>query len=300
MVRLPADIAHKALVQTLDFFTPVVNDPYSFGLVSAANALSDVYAMGGEPWCAMNIVCFPGKGMSEDILAAILQGGADKLAEAGVVLAGGHSVDDPEIKFGLSVTGFVDARSFAANTGLEAGQQLLLTKPLGTGILATALKARWEGEEAIERQIVQTAARLNRGPARVIRELGLKAATDVTGFGLGGHLLEMANASGVRVRLWAEAIPALPQTRELAAMGLVPGGSHANRLHRQHETCVASGLDPFVLDLVFDAQTSGGMVLALAPEQMTDAVAMLAESGDDAYHIGEVLKDTTLQKLEIF
>ena len=299
VVRLPANIANKALVQTLDFFTPVVNDPYSFGLVSAANALSDVYAMGGEPWCAMNIVCFPGTGMPEDILAAILRGGADKLAEAGVVLAGGHSVDDPEIKFGLSVTGFVDAHSFAANTGLEPGQQLVLTKPLGTGILATALKARWEGEEAIERLIVQTAARLNKGPARVIRELGLKAATDVTGFGLGGHLLEMANASGVRVHLWAEAIPALPRTRELAAMGLVPAGSHANRLHRQHETCIANGLNPFVLDLVFDAQTSGGMVLALAPEQMDAAVAMLAESGDDAYHIGEVLQDNGLQKLEI-
>ena len=302
VVRLPDGLAASgmALVQTLDFFTPVVNDPYSFGLVSAANALSDVYAMGGEPWCAMNIVCFPGTGMDEEILAAILQGGADKLAEAGVVLAGGHSVDDPEIKYGLSVTGFVDARSFAANTALQPGQQLVLTKPLGTGILATAVKAQWEGEEEIERQLVQTAARLNRGPGLVIRELGLKAATDVTGFGLGGHLLEMANASGVRIRLWAEAIPALPRTRELASMGLVPAGSHANRLHRQRETLTQEGLDPFVLDLVFDAQTSGGMVLALDPGQMDTALAMLAASGDDAFHIGEVLPDNGLQKLEIF
>ena len=299
VVRLPDNIAGKALVQTLDFFTPVVNDPYSFGLVSAANALSDVYAMGGEPWCAMNIVCFPGTGMDEDILAAILQGGADKLAEAGVVLAGGHSVNDPEIKFGLSVTGFVDAGSFAVNTGLEPGQQLLLTKPLGTGILATALKARLEDEDETERLIVQTASRLNKGPGRVIRELGLKAATDVTGFGLGGHLLEMANASGVRIHLWGDAIPALPRTRELAAMGLVPAGSHANRLHRQSETSVASGLDRFVLDLVFDAQTSGGMVLALAPEQMGTAITMLSESGDTAYHIGEVLQDNGSKKLEI-
>ena len=211
VVRLPAG---KALVQTVDFFTPIVNDPYNFGQIAAANALSDVYAMGGEPWCAMNILCFPVRDLPEEALTAILAGGADKIIEAGAVLAGGHSVDDPEVKYGLAVSGLVDPDSFAANTNLEPGQTLVLTKSLGTGILATAVKAGWDGADELEQALVANSARLNAAPALVIRELKLKAATDITGFGLGGHLLEMAAASNVRVRIEAEALPALPREKD--------------------------------------------------------------------------------------
>ena len=290
VVRLPerAGRPDMALVQTVDFFTPVVNDPYTFGRIAMANALSDVYAMGGEPWCAMNIVCFPITELPGDVLSAILAGGADTLAEAGVVLAGGHSVNDPEIKYGAAVSGFVDAASFAANTGLKPGCQLILTKALGTGILSTAVKADWEGHEEFERVLAASSGRLNKGPADVIRRLGLKAATDITGFGLGGHLLEMALASNVAVHLDPAAIPALPHAAELAAVGLVPAGSHANRLYRMPETRIADDVDPVIIDLILDAQTSGGIVLAVPEADVSAALAMLADSGDSAFRIGEV------------
>ncbi len=285
IVRMPPG---KALVQTLDFFTPIVNDPYSFGQIAAANALSDVYAMGGEPWCAMNILCFPVRDLPEEVLTAILAGGADKVIEAGAVLAGGHSVDDPEIKYGLAVTGLVDPDSFAANVNLKPGQVLILTKSLGTGILATAVKANWDGADELEQALIANSARLNAAPAMVIRELKLKAATDITGFGLGGHLLEMAAASNVNVRIEADALPALPRVLELAGMGLLPAGSHANKRYRQPDTLVASGVDPLRVDLAFDAQTSGGIVLALAPDQVGTALALLKEHGETGHVIGSV------------
>ena len=286
VVRLPAG---KALVQSVDFFPPVVNDPYAFGQIAAANALSDIYAMGGEPWCAMNIVCFPLRDLPRETLTAILAGGADKLAEAGAILAGGHSVDDPEVKFGLAVSGLVDPDSIATNTGLKPGNILVLSKPLGTGILATAIKAGWEGADDLEKNLIATAARLNQGPAKVIREFRLEAATDITGFGLGGHLLEMATASNVCIELEAGALPALPRALELASVGLLPSGSHANKRFRQPDTCVASGVDPLRVDLVFDAQTSGGIVLALRPEQVRPALALLEDQGDSGWVIGRVL-----------
>ena len=285
IVRLPAG---KALVQTLDFFTPIVNDPYSFGQIAAANALSDVYAMGGEPWCAMNILCFPVRDLSEEVLTAVLAGGADKIAEAGAVLAGGHSVDDPELKYGLAVSGLVDPNSFAANTNLAPGQILVLTKALGTGILATAVKAGWDGADELERALVANSARLNAAPGLVIRELKLKAATDITGFGLGGHLLEMAAASNVAVRIEAESLPALPRALELAGVGLLPAGSHANKRYRQPDTQIGPGVDPLRVDLAFDAQTSGGIVLALAPNQVDAALALLKEHGETGQVIGSV------------
>lgn len=285
VLRIPQG---KALVQTLDFFPPIVNDPYAFGQIAAANALSDVYAMGGEPWCAMNIVCFPVRDMPESVLTAILAGGAAKIAEAGAALAGGHSVDDPEIKYGLAVSGFVDPEGYADNRRLEPGQTLMLTKPLGTGILATAVKAGWERADALEAALIANAARLNEAPARVIRELSLKAATDVTGFGLGGHLLEMAAASGVSISVHAEALPALPQALELASMGLLPAGSHANKKYREKDTLVHADVDPLYVDLVFDAQTSGGIVLALFPEQVEAARGILSASGDSGWIIGTV------------
>ena len=296
VVRLPPG---KALVQSVDFFPPVVNDPYAFGQIAAANALSDIYAMGGEPWCAMNIVCFPQRDLPREVLTAILAGGAGKLAEAGALLAGGHSVDDPEVKFGLAVSGLVDPDNMATNTGLRPGDILVLTKPLGTGILATAVKARWEGADDLEKALIATAARLNKGPAKVIRDLRLEAATDITGFGLGGHLLEMAAASNVCIELEAGALPALPRALELASIGLVPAGSHANRRFRQPDTRVASGVDPLRVDLVFDAQTSGGIVLALRPEQVQPALVLLEDQGDSGWIVGSVLAPQDGPRLHI-
>ncbi len=273
----------------MDFFTPIVNDPYWFGQIAAANSLSDVYAMGGEPWTVMNIVCFPIKTMGKDVLRSILQGGMDKTLEAGAVLAGGHSVEDDEIKYGLSVTGAVDPGSFASNKGLCEGDQLLLTKPLGTGVLATALKADWDGAERFEKIVHKWASKLNSAGGRVIRELGVKGATDVTGFGLGGHILEMAEASGVAVELWLDKVPFIDDVVDLASMGLIPAGSFANRNYCSKMVETASGLDSIKTDLVFDAQTSGGLIIALKEDQLERARDILLEAGDLAVHIGQVV-----------
>ena len=280
----------KALVQTVDFFTPIVNDPYRFGQRAAANALSDVYAMGGEPYAAMNIVCFPIKDQGHEVLQDILRGGYDKVREAGAVLAGGHSVEDPEIKFGLAVSGVVDPEGYATNSGLRPGDELILTKPIGTGVLATAIKGKWENADELEDILHATAARLNSAGAEVIRRFGLRGATDVTGFGLGGHVLEMARASGVVVELFLGAVPFLPHAVELAGMGLLPAGSFANKHFCDSRVRVATGLETVRVDLVFDAQTSGGLVLAVPPEHVIDACRMLEAAGDMAARVGRVLE----------
>lgn len=278
----------KALVQTLDFFTPIVNDPYRFGRIAATNALSDVYVMGGEPVCAMNIVCFPSKTLDLTILRDILRGGRDVLFEAGAALVGGHSVDDPEIKYGLSVTGAVDPSGFATNAGLSPGDRVLLTKPLGTGVLASAIKAKWDGADALEELLYQWAGRSNRLAGEAIRRFGLKAATDVTGFGLGGHLLEMAQASGVRIEIVSQAVPVLPEALTLAGMGLVPVGSHANRNFCAQTVEIADSLAPALRDCLFDAQTSGGAVLAVPKGKRGDVVAFLEDAGESVWEIGRV------------
>ncbi len=279
----------KALVQTVDFFTPIANDPFRFGQIAAANALSDVYAMGGEPLAAMNIVCFPIKVMDKSVLRDIILGGLDKVREAGAVLAGGHSVEDNEIKYGLAVSGVVDPNHFAVNAGLRPGDELLLTKPLGTGILATAVKGDWQDADAMEDDLWRVTSRLNAVGGAVIRELGLKAATDVTGFGLGGHVLEMAGASKVVCELHLEAMPLLPRVMDLAGMGMIPAGSFANKGFCAKSVRVADGADPLLVDIAFDAQTSGGLVLAVPPDLVDRAVAMLEAGGDMAARIGRVL-----------
>jgi len=288
VVRLPGST--QGLVQTVDFFTPIVNDPYHFGRIAAVNALSDVYAMGGMPLAAMNIVCFPAKTMDTAILTEILRGGLAAVLEAGAVPAGGHSVEDKEIKYGLAVSGLVDADGFASNTGLVPGDVLLLTKPLGTGVLATALKADFGDAATLEGLLFQWAGRLNAAGGRVIRELGLKAATDVTGFGLGGHVLEMAAASQVAVELRLADIPFLPEAVELAGLGMLPAGSFANKAYCATTVSVAPGLDPIKTDLVFDAQTSGGLVLAVPETKVEAARKILLEAGDLAAIIGRVVQ----------
>lgn len=280
----------KALVQTVDFFTPVVDDPYRFGRIAAVNALSDIYAMGAVPHSALNIVCYPIKRLGREILREILRGGLDAVREAGAMLVGGHSVQDEEIKYGLSVSGWVEPEGFAANDGLKPGDALILTKPVGSGVLATAVKGRWEGHEGHEDELYRWAGRLNAVGGRVVRDLGLRAATDVTGFGLVGHVLEMAMASKVDVEIKVEAVPFMSGARELAGMGLLPEGSHANRAHVGDRAIVLRPeLDPVAVDLVFDAQTSGGLVLAVPGPLVERARTMLLDGGDLAAVIGRAV-----------
>lgn len=286
VVRFPAG---QALVQTLDFLTPLVDDPFLFGQIAAANSLSDVYAMGGVPYTAMNIACFPTKDMDAMVLKEILRGGQSKVEEAQAMLVGGHTVQDQELKYGLSVTGVVDPLHFATNTGLQPGDKLILTKPLGSGVLATAIKAQWEGASNFEKEIGRWCAHLNRIPGQAIQEFHLTAATDVTGFGLGGHVLEMARASKCDIRLWSETVPFMHGARELAAQGLIPAGSFANKGFCQHQVQVSEHLDPVVLDLLFDAQTSGGMILAVEDKMVHQVQTWLQDRGELAEIVGEVL-----------
>ncbi len=279
----------KALVQTVDFFTPTVNDPYRFGRIAAANALSDVYAMGGTPWAAMNIVCFPMKKLPGTVLTEVLRGGLDTVLEAGAVPAGGHSVEDDEIKYGLAVSGLVDPDGFASNRGFRPGHELVLTKPIGTGVLSTAVKGEMPGCEAMEDVLFEICGRLNKTGGEVIQQLALKGATDITGFGLGGHLIEVAEASGVTVELHMNEVPLIDQALDLARMGLMPAGSICNRNHYLPKTFIPEGADPVLVDMMFDAQTSGGLVLSIPPERLDEAMGILLGAGDMAAHIGTVL-----------
>ncbi len=288
LVAIPSG---AALVQTVDILTPIVNDAYMFGRIAAANALSDVYAMGGTPWCAMNMLFFPTAChglVGEDVVAQILQGGLDALIEAEAVLVGGHTVEDNEIKYGLSVTGIIDPAKKATNDGLQAGDTLLLTKPLGTGILSTGVKARWDDFEESEALITKWCSKLNKGAGKVLTQCSLKAATDITGFGLGGHVIEMARASKVQVVLHCEALPAMAHVIDYAKNGLIPAGSHANRKFWQAFTHVPHKIDINLESLVFDTQTSGGLLLAVPAHKVDEVKKKLFEEGDEAWEVGFV------------
>lgn len=252
-----------ALIQTLDFFTPVADEPYIFGQVAAANALSDVYAMGGEPKIALNIVAFPND-MDTEILAEILRGGADKVLEAGAVLAGGHTIQDTLPKYGLSVTGFVHPEKFWKNCGAQAGDVLILTKPLGVGVINTAIKADMaSGEETAA--VIASMTTLNKYARDILKNYRVHACTDVTGFGLAGHALEMALGSEKTLAFYSERLPLLPGAREYASMGLIPAGAYRNRAHVEKagfKSYAALALE----DLFFDPQTSGGLLAAVHPE----------------------------------
>lgn len=263
---------HTALVQTVDFFTPVVDDPFLFGRIAAANALSDVYAMGGRPLTALSIAAFPERDFPLEWARAIVDGGAAALAEAGCALLGGHSVRDPEIKFGYAVTGLVDPARMLTNAGARPGDVIVLTKPLGTGVIATAIKAGAAPAEAAEAAAVSM-ARLNREAGAAALAVGARAATDITGFGLAGHLSRLARESVVSLVLDAAALPLLPHALELAARHQ-PGGLKANRRHYGPALALA-GLDAAREPLLFDPQTSGGLAIACAPERAPELLAAL-------------------------
>lgn len=250
-----------ALVQTVDFFTPVVDDPYMWGAIAAANALSDIYAMGGTPLTGLNLVGWP-KELDMELLSQVLEGGADKAQEAGCLVVGGHTVDDPEPKFGMAVTGTVHPGKVLRLSGALPGMSLLLTKPLGTGIIATACKAG-RIDQALLGRASKLMATLNDGAAQAMAQVGAAAATDVTGFGLIGHLRTMAHASGLGVDLWAEHIPVLDGVRPLAHEGLVPGGTGRNQSYFQEFVKFDPQVDPLTRTIFFDAQTSGGLLIAV-------------------------------------
>lgn len=279
-----------ALIQTVDFFTPVVDDPYAFGQIAAANALSDVYAMGGVPKTAMNLVAFPVRDMDLAILRAILQGGIDKIREAEVVLIGGHSIEDKELKYGLSVTGFVHPRRVLTKKNLRPGDRLVLTKPLGTGIVNTAIKAGLADAGLIER-VTRTMAALNRTAAERLAAFRVHACTDVTGFGLIGHLAEMVSGSGASVRIEAAAIPVFPEALGFARMGLIPAGAHRNREFREAMVDFGPGVPRERQDVLFDPQTSGGLLISLPAEDAGPLSAQIQGEGGTAAVIGEVTAD---------
>lgn len=252
-----------ALIQTLDFFTPVVDDPYTFGQVAAANALSDIYAMGGEPKTALNIVAWPNC-VNPKFLGEILRGGADKVKEAGAVLAGGHSIQDDEPKYGLSVTGFVHPDKIFTNCGARAGDVLILTKPLGTGIVNTAVKADLASKEA-EEEVIRVMTTLNQKAKRIIEKYPVHSCTDVTGFGLAGHSVEMAQGSGMTLEIYMDQVPVQSEALEYAKMGLIPAGAYRNRDFMEDKIDLGD-VEEAMLDLFFDPQTSGGLLLSVEPE----------------------------------
>jgi selenide, water dikinase len=277
----------RALVQTVDFITPVVNDPFDYGRIAAANALSDVYAMGGTPITALSIVCYPEKG-DMGVLGEILRGGAEALARARVALVGGHTVRDPEIKFGFAVTGEVHPKRVVTNAGAKRGDLLVLTKPLGIGILATALKRRLLPEEDLARMTAQLTT-LNGTAAAAMVAAGASAATDVTGFGLLGHALNVARASKKTLRIWSAAVPILPRVLDYARDGVAPAGLRSNLGYAAPDVAFDDGVAEPVRMTLADPQTSGGLLIAIAPKRAAKLMAALKRARIDAAVIGEVV-----------
>ena len=282
--RISADLA---LVQTVDVFTPVVDEPYWFGAIAAANALSDVYAMGGVPRTALNIAGFPRSKLPLEILGEILHGGGEKCAEAGVAVIGGHTLDDPEPKFGLSVTGFVHPDRVVTNAAARPGDRLVLTKPLGLGVITTGIKQERTTRSTID-EAIRVMAALNRAAGQAMTDVGVSAATDITGFGLLGHLHEMTRASGVRARILLSAVPILEEAWGLARAGTVPGGTQRNRAALAGAV-IWEGIDEDGQILLCDAQTSGGLLIAVPGDRLARLVQALRAGGTPASEVvGEI------------
>jgi selenide,water dikinase len=280
--------AEQALVQTVDFFTPIVDDPYTFGQIAATNSLSDIYAMGGRPMSALAIVCFPEKG-DLDVLERILAGGLSKMMEAGCAVIGGHSVRDPEIKFGYSVTGSIHPQKVWANAGAKVGDRLIFTKAIGTGVISTAIKKGEARQEWID-AATKSMTTLNAKAAEVTIVSGatVHAATDITGFGLIGHAREMAAGSGVSVRINAASVPVLEGALECVRKGFVPGGLNANRDFAECLVGYEGDIAPEIKTILFDPQTAGGLLLSVPSVNSNKLVGALRAAGVPAVEIGEV------------
>ena len=273
--RLRPDLA---IVNTVDFFTPIVDDPYTFGQIAAANAFSDIYAMGAEPKTALNIVCFPKGKMDLKVLGEILSGGGEKAREAGVAVLGGHTVIDPEIKYGMAVTGVIHPDKILRNVGVQVGDALVLTKALGTGIIATALKKGKAPKRTIQEAVASMAA-LNHTASKIMRAYPVHACSDVTGFGLLGHSLEMASGSSVTLIIESAHLPLLPRARHLAEKGYLTGGCKRNREYLKDKVTVDGSLREGLVEIAFDPQTSGGLLIALPQKYAPQLVAELQTNG---------------------
>ena len=277
----------KAIISTTDFFPPVVDDPYDFGAIAAANALSDVYAMGGRPLMAINLVAYP-EDLDKTILSEILRGGAEKVKEAGAVIAGGHSITDAEPKYGLSVTGEVEIENIIRKSGARPGDMLILSKRLGAGVITTALKRDLVAPEHLE-AAVESMSRLNRAAGELAQRHGVNAMTDITGFGLVGHALEMAKLSGVTFRLNMSDIALLPGTAQYARNGVFPGGMERNREYYSAWLSIDGQLAEYEHGLLFDPQTSGGLLMSVSAERADNLLADLQYQGEDAFAVGDVV-----------
>ncbi len=276
----------RAIVITTDFFTPVVDDAYDYGSIAAANSISDVYAMGGRPFLALNIAALPDN-LPPEISSEIIRGGAEKAREAGIVIAGGHTVKDQEPKYGLVVVGFVDPRTMLSKSGLKLGDALVLTKPLGFGVTTTALKQE-KAEQQDVAEVVDWMKRLNKLAGQLALEFNLSGGTDITGFGLLGHAMEMANASGIALQLDFAKIPFTQGARRYAERGIFPGGGFDNRRHFESQVQFAPSIDEPNQMLMFDPQTSGGLLLGVPQKQVEDFLARAREVGQAAWVIGSV------------
>lgn len=274
-----------ATIQTLDFFTPIVDDPYTFGQIAAANSLSDVYAMGGKPIVALNIVCFPNC-LNMNILGEILRGGADKVLEAGAVIVGGHTVQDDEPKYGLSVTGIVHPDKVIKNYGSETGDILILTKPIGLGIINTAIKAKIASKEAYEKA-VKVMAYLNKYAGEIITDYNITSCTDITGFSLIGHAYEMAEPSKKTFRIFKDAIPFIKEAKEYASMGLIPAGCYENKRYLEGKYLL-NNVESWMEDILFDPQTSGGLLISCKEKDYIDILTRLEKLEVESAVIGRV------------
>ncbi len=281
--RIAPDLA---LVQTVDVFTPIVDEPYWFGAIAAANAMSDVYAMGGTPKLALNFAGFPRTKLSLDVLGEILRGGGDKCSEAGVVIIGGHTIEDPEPKYGLAVTGFVHPNRIVTNAAAKPGDRLVLTKPLGMGVITTGIKQERTSPAAIQ-EAIRIMATLNRGAAQAMTDTGVSAATDVTGFGLLGHLHEMTRAAKVRARIRLRSVPILEEAWGLVREGVIPGGTRRNQASLEG-AITWEGIDEDGQVLLCDAQTSGGLLIAVPEARLARLVQALETEGAMAAVVGEI------------
>lgn len=277
-----------ALVQTLDFFTPVVDDPYEYGQIAAANALSDVYAMGAEPKLALNIICFP-EDLPKDIVKSILQGGHDKVRQANALIVGGHTVEDKEPKYGLSVTGFINPADVLTNSNSKEGDALILTKPLGIGILNTGIKAGLVSEDGYK-TAVETMSELNKFSKDAMMKVGVNSCTDITGFGLLGHAFEMAQGSNTTLKLYSDCIPIIEEAIILAKMGIIPGGAYKNMNYIKDHVKISEKIPQERIDCMFDPQTSGGLLISVEKSKADMLLNELKNSKTPYAPIGEVLK----------